>query len=180
MSLSPSVGPLPLPVTGADREALCNLMRACVEHGASIGYLQGMSGAEASQFWARIEAGAAAGERVVLVARDEAGRIIGTVQLGWENKPNGRHRAEVQKLMVAPTHRHHGLGTGLMRAAEQLAAARGIRLLFLDTSEGRSGAGGLYERVGYTYAGGIPEYALDPDGTPAKNAIYYKLLGPAR
>ena len=51
-----------------------------------------------------------------------------------------------------------------------------VRLLFLDTSEGPGGARDFYESLGYTYAGGIPDYALDPDGRPAKNAIFYKRI----
>jgi hypothetical protein len=30
----------------------------------------------------------------------------------------------------------------------------------------------------YVYVGGIPGYALDPGGTPEKNAIFYKTLAP--
>ena len=34
----------------------------------------------------------------------------------------------------------------------------------------------FYEALGYAYVGGIPGFALDPGGSPAKNAIYYKTL----
>ena len=63
-----------------------------------------------------------------------------------------------------------------MTELERYARERAIRLLFLDTAEGAGGASHFYETLGYTYAGGIPDYALDPDGRPMKNAIYYKLL----
>lgn len=85
---------------------------------------------------------------------------------------------EVQKVMVRPTHRRRGIAAALMALVEAAARDRWVRLLFLDTSEGRGGAVQFYERLGYTYVGGIPGYALDPDGTPAKNAIYYKTLAP--
>jgi hypothetical protein len=39
------------------------------------------------------------------------------------------------------------------------------------------GAQRFYETLACTYAGGIPGYALDPDGRPAKNAACYKVLG---
>jgi hypothetical protein len=35
---------------------------------------------------------------------------------------------------------------------------------------------GAQESLGYTFAGGIPDFALDADGRPEKNAIYYKKL----
>ena len=80
--------------------------------------------------------------------------------------------------MVRPTHRRRGIAAALMTQVEAAARDRWVRLLFLDTSEGRGGAVQFYETLGYTYVGGIPGYALDPDGTPAKNAIYYKTLAP--
>jgi acetyltransferase len=79
--------------------------------------------------------------------------------------------------MVLPTHRRRGIAARLMGELERLARERSIRLLFLDTSEGPGGARSFYETLGYTYAGGIPDYALDPDGRPAKNAIFFKTLG---
>jgi len=56
------------------------------------------------------------------------------------------------------------------------ARAHNRRLLFLDTSEGYGGARAVYDALCDVSVGGIPEYALDPDGTPAKNEIYYKML----
>jgi len=34
----------------------------------------------------------------------------------------------------------------------------------------------VYRALGHSYVGGIPGYALDPGGTPVKNAIYSKEL----
>jgi len=165
------------PPAPADLLQLETLLIACVRGGASLGFMADIAAEEAAAYWAGVVSGPAAGARVVLVARDAAdGRIVGTVQLAPESRPNGRHRAEVQKLLVLPSHRHGGLGTALMVAAEAEARARAIRLLFLDTSEGRGGARALYERLGYTCIGGIPGYALDPDGTPRANAIFFKQL----
>lgn len=81
--------------------------------------------------------------------------------------------------MVLPSYRRRGIAAELMRQIEAIAIRRSVRLLFLDTSEGYGGARQFYEVLGYSYVGGIPGYALEPDGTPAKNAIYYKTLAPA-
>jgi ribosomal protein S18 acetylase RimI-like enzyme len=78
--------------------------------------------------------------------------------------------------MVLYTSRGLGIARSLMQAVETTAASRRLSLLFLDTSEGLGGACGFYRKLGYAYAGGIPGYALDPDGTPAANAIFYKRL----
>jgi ribosomal protein S18 acetylase RimI-like enzyme len=80
--------------------------------------------------------------------------------------------------MVRPSHRRRGIAARLMGRLEAAARARGVRLLFLDTSDSHSGARDLYAALDYTYVGGIPGYALDPAGTPEKNAIYYKTLAP--
>lgn len=156
---------------------LVRLLRVCVDNGASVGFLAPMPEHEAVDFWTGLWPQVEAGTRALFVARDAATRhIVGTGQLVFEWKPNGRHRAEVSKVLVLPAHRRQRIAAQLMDAIEQHAGERRIRLLFLDTSEGASGAQGLYESLGYTYAGGIPDWALDPDGRPAKNAIYYKTI----
>jgi ribosomal protein S18 acetylase RimI-like enzyme len=65
-----------------------------------------------------------------------------------------------------------------MAEIETAARARGVRLLFLDTSDSHAGARELYDALGYAYVGGIPGYALNPAGVPEQNAIYYKALEP--
>ncbi len=167
---------LGLPPTAAERGQLVGLLGACVRGGASIGFLSDVTAAEAGEYWEGVVRAAAAGAKILLVARDESGAIVGSVQLALESRRNGRHRAEVQKLMVLPALRGHDLGTRLMAEVEALARARSVRLIFLDTSEGPGGARVFYEKLGYAYVGGIPGYALDPDGVPAKNAIFYKTL----
>jgi acetyltransferase len=165
--------------TAADLRDLKQLLTDCVNDGASIGFLAPLPDAEAEAYWRKVGAEAQAGQRLIFAAREGAGgTIIGSAQLGLESRPNGRHRAEVQKVMVRPTHRRRGIAAALMTQVEAAARDRWVRLLFLDTSEGRGGAVQFYETLGYTYVGGIPGYALDPDGTPAKNAIYYKTLAP--
>jgi hypothetical protein len=47
-----------------------------------------------------------------------------------------------------------------------------------DPSDRHAGARESFERLDSVYAGGIPNYALDPRGTPEKNAIFYKTLAP--
>ena len=114
--------------------------------------------------------------KLVLVARDATGAILGSAQLALESRANGRHRAEVQKVMVRPECRRHGFARRLMAELEAQAQARGVWLLFLDTSDSHAGARQLYEALAYTYVGGIPDYATNPQGEPEQNAIFYKLL----
>ena len=159
----------------ADLAALHALLRDAVEGGASIGYVLPLAEDEIAAFWRGVFAGVAAGSRVLLVARETGGRIVGTVQVEFAQKPNARHRAEVQKLLVLRSHRGRGLGFALMTALEDVARGARRSLLFLDTSS-NGDALNLYTRCGYTRAGGIPRYAADPDGSLHDNVIFYKEL----
>jgi len=168
---------LGIPVPPSDFSGLCALLEDCVVAGASIGFVLPVVPQEIEAFWNRTAKELASGSRLVLIAREHPdGRVIGSAQIAFEWKPNARHRAEVQKVMVLAAHRRKGIAAALMNALESAARARSLTLLCLDTSEGPGGATRFYEKLGYTYAGGIPGFAVDPDGTPAKNAIYYKTL----
>jgi acetyltransferase len=166
---------LPPAPSAQDRDELIALLTECVHGGASIGYLAPLPREEAMAYWQKVIGDLIGGFRVIFLAR-EGGAIVGSAQLAIESRPNGRHRAEVQKVLVRPAARRRGIATRLMQEVETAARHRGLTLLFLDTSDGHGGARAFYDVLGYTYAGGIPGYALDPDGTPADNAIYYKRL----
>jgi len=151
------------------------LLHDAVSHGASVGFLHPLDARESKAYWGKVidELETA---RVFLAAIDERSRLVGAAQLALESRPNGRHRAEVQKLLVLSSGRRQGIGAALMREIEAEAVRRGRTLLFLDTSTGKGGATEFYLRLGYALAGGIPDYAADPDGTLAANAIFYKRL----
>jgi ribosomal protein S18 acetylase RimI-like enzyme len=53
---------------------------------------------------------------------------------------------------------------------------RGRTLLVLDTAA-EDGASGLFERLGFTFAGTIPDYALKPHGGLTATRIYWKRIG---
>jgi len=155
------------------------LLTDAVRHGASVGLVEPLGADEAGAYWRKIIGDLAGGLRILLAAIDDEGRLVGSAQLALETRANGRHRAEVQKVLVLAAARRRGIGAALMTRIEAEAKVRGLRLLFLDTSEGRGGAVEFYRTLGYQFAGGIPDYAADPDGRLASNAIFYKLLAQA-
>lgn len=158
----------------AVRAPLSQLLRDAVFHGAQIGFLADIDEAEAGVYWAAVEAAIADGSRLLLVA--ESGQaLLGAVQLDLCLRPNGVNRAEVQKLMVHSEARRQGIASVLMKALEDEALAHERGVLFLDTEAG-SAAEVLYRALGYTFIGGIPEYACTPGGRWTNNAIYYKTL----
>ena len=79
------------------------------------------------------------------------------------------------KLQVALAFRKRGVGERLMRAAEARASELGRSVLVLDTAS--DDARRLYERLGWTRVGDIPDYALFPNGEPCATTFYWKRLG---
>jgi acetyltransferase len=173
--MNTSILPVDLSAYPRVRPALVALLQDAVAHGASLGFLSDIDDGEAGCFWDGVAAAVGQGSRVLLVAEDGRGLVRGTVQLDLCMKKNGINRAEVQKLMVHSGARRAGIASALMRAAEEEARRLERGLVFLDTEAG-SGAEGLYRALGYTYLGGLPEYACSPDGEWRANAIYYKTL----
>lgn len=172
-----NIEPLAAAVTPADFHDLVVVLTECVGGGASIGFLAPLAREEAESYWRKVWGDVAGGNRVALVTREPAsGRIVGTAQVVFETKANGRHRAEVQKVLVRPAYRRRGIAARLMSEIEALAARRGVWLLHLDTSDSHAGARDFYAALGYHYAGGIPFYATDTRGKPEQNAIFYKTL----
>jgi GNAT superfamily N-acetyltransferase len=155
---------------------LADVLVDCVAGGASVSFMSGLDRPRAERFWQGIADRAASDCRAVLVAvRDADGTVVGTVQMipaGTENQP---HRADISKMLVMRAHRRHGLGAALMRAAEAVAIDAGKTLLTLDTAS--DAAERLYASLGWTRVGVIPNYALNPDGSPCDTVIFYKEVG---
>ena len=61
--------------------ALADVLIDCVEGGASVSFMLPIERATAVAFWTNVADGVANGERILLVAEDAAGRIVGTVQV---------------------------------------------------------------------------------------------------
>jgi ribosomal protein S18 acetylase RimI-like enzyme len=155
--------------------ALTEIIIETVASGGSVSFTHPLAPETAREFWATSLAAADRGERVVLGAWTEAGELASTVTLDLTMPQNQPHRAEIAKLMTRVAHRGHGAARALMQEAERLAAAAGRTLLVLDTAV-EDGASGLYERLGYEYAGTIPDYALKPRGGLTGTMIYYKRI----
>jgi len=173
---------LPVPAVGRlsalDETAIAELSAVlvdCVQDGASVGFMQPLDLQRAASFWRGIAPEVAAGDRVLLVARDGQG-IVGTVQVILDRADNKLHRADVAKMLVHRRGRRRGLGSALLRAAEAAARAEARTLLVLDTATG-SDAERLYTRHGWVRAGIIPDYALWPQGGLCSTSIYYRRLG---
>ena len=157
-------------LTPARIEQLTDLLIATVDDGASVGFLPPLGWDDARDYWNHV-----LGPDVILLIAEESGRIAGTVQLQLAMKLNGRHRAEIARLMVHPDFRRRGIGRLLMERAEDAAIANNRTLIVLDTREGDP-SNNLYLSLGYTEAGRIPHYARSASGTLDATVFYYREL----
>jgi acetyltransferase len=155
-------------------EPLCDLLIDAVHSGASIGFLAPLSRETARQYWRPVLS--AVGPALCLWVAQIDGKIVGTIQLAPCQKDNGRHRAEVQKLMVMGASRGQGISSKLLASAESHARELGCSLLVLDTLVGTH-AETVYRHFGWQKGGEIPLYAGTPDGVLHPTAYYYKLIG---
>jgi GNAT superfamily N-acetyltransferase len=147
----------------------------CVEGGASVSFMWPLSEEKARAFWDTVAAGVARGERALLVAEDDGGELLGTVQLLMKLPENQPHRADVAKLLVRRSARRQGVAQALLTRLDAEARAEGKTVLVLDTVTG-SDAERVYVRAGWQQVGSIPRYALMPDGAFCATTYFYKHL----
>lgn len=156
-------------------DALAEVLLDCVEGGASVSFMWPLPRERAITFWEGVAEGVQRGERVLLVAEDEDGRIAGTAQLIVAQPDNQPHRADVAKMLVHRRARRRGLAQRLLTAVEDAARDAGKSVLVLDTVTGGD-AERLYARGGWQIVGTIPNYALMPDGRPCSTTYFHKQL----
>jgi ribosomal protein S18 acetylase RimI-like enzyme len=149
-------------------EQLSDLLIKTVEGGASIGFLPPMSHSQATEYWENVLE-----PNVILLIAKVNHEIVGSVQLQLCAKQNGRHRAEIAKLITHPDYRRKGIARLLMQKAEERAKQEKRSLLVLDTREGDV-SNQLYISLGFTECGRIPFFAESADGKLDTTIVYYK------
>ena len=153
---------------------LADVLKDCVDGGASVSFMQPFTREHATAFWRKVADGVAAGQRALIVAEDDHG-VCGTVQLIFDLPENQPHRADLAKMLVHHRARRHGLGAALVRAAEATARECGKTLLVLDAVTDGDAAR-LYARLGWVRVGDIPNYALFPQGGYCSTTVFYRDL----
>lgn len=93
----------------------------------------------------------AADPNQLLAVADDAGTVVGTLQLtvipGLAR--TAATRGQIEAVRVAATGRSGGVGSALMRWAIEQARARGCRLVQLTSDATRTRAHRFYERFGF-------------------------------
>jgi GNAT superfamily N-acetyltransferase len=156
-------------------EPLADLLIDCVEGGASVSFMLPLPRERAVAFWRGVADGVARGERVLLIAEDREGQIVGTVQMIMSLPENQPHRGDIAKMLVHRKARRRGIAQRLMAAVDEAAREEGKTVLVLDTVTGGD-AERLYERAGWQRVGEVPKYALMPSGGFCSTTFFYKHL----
>lgn len=152
--------------------ALGEILKDCVDGGASVSFMADLTLEQATAFWEQAAAAQIADGRAVVIAQDDDGPV-GVVQVIPAGTPNQPHRGDVAKMLVHRRARRRGAAQALLAAAEDAARDLGLSLLVLDTVTGGD-AERLYVRLGWERVGVIPNYALAPDGEPCSTTYFYK------
>lgn len=160
--------------TRGELDGLAAVLVDCVAGGASVRYLAPFTHEDGRAAFEAVADDVEAGRRLLLAAYAD-GRVVGTVQVALAMQPNSPHRAEIAQLLVHRSARRRGVAQRLMEHAEAEARAEGKTLLVLDTVTGDD-AERLYDRMGWTRVGVIPNYALYPDGRPCDTTVFWKAL----
>ena len=138
-------------------DGLSALLKTVVDEGASLGFLPPLAQEQALTYWKTV----IAPEVILFIAKINQ-KVAGSIQLHLMTKPNGRHRAEICKLMTHPDFRRHGIERALMQIAEERAKQEN-RSLIVDTREGDP-SNHLYKSLDYREVGKIPAYAISSKG----------------
>lgn len=157
---------------------LGTLLHDCVHTGAAVSFVLPFSHDDAAAFWRdKVFPAVEAGTCCVLVARNDRGRVVGTVQLDLAMPPNQPHRGEIKKLLVHPLERRSGIARALMISIEDEARAAQRTLLTLDTAS--QAAEQLYASLGYVRVGVIPRFSIHPETRELEGTtVMYKELSP--
>jgi len=155
-----------LDAAGVEEHAdeLAQLLLDAHESNMALGMAAPLTPDVAADAWRRLSG--------VLLAVIDGGVVVGAVNLAPSTTPNGRHRAEVQKLAVRLDRRGGGIGAALLDAVAERAREQGLRLLWL-TTHADTRSDGFYVARGWTRMGVMPEYSQAPDGRYATNAFFY-------
>lgn len=160
-------------VNESEVDDLVELIHDAIHHHHSVGFLLSTTKEELREFWLEEIAHLKMSNTFVIARHSD--RIIGIVILSRETRPNGRHRAELRKLIVHSDFQRLGIGKALVDEATLVAKTLGLSLLYLDSATDFL-VDTVYESWGWQKAGSIPDYSSKPDGTLEPTTYFYKRL----
>ena len=163
----------PSEVSTEVRKSLINLLKDAVANNYSVGFMHDSTEADFEKFWLDEIAKCDSQNAIFLALAGD--QVLGSVIVTRELRANGRHRAELRKLLVHSKAQKMGIGTALEKLATNFAKDIGLKLLYLDSATSYL-IEGVYEKWGWTKSGEIPNFAKNPDGSLVSTWFFYKIL----
>jgi ribosomal protein S18 acetylase RimI-like enzyme len=138
----------------SERAEAYELVRAVMERGGAVGWLGVPTRAESDEWLAGVLDSAAEGKSRVAVI----GAFAAMGRWTRYDKPAVSLNAEILQVMVHPSERGRGLAGTLLRALVADAREHGVETLTLDVRGNNHAAMALYENVGFTVYGRLPDF----------------------
>lgn len=154
--------------------SLARILTDTVNGGVPLGFLAPLTDRQSREYWLSLLPDLRAGSRLLLAACNETG-VIGSGQLSLPRWSNARHRAELQKLFVAPELKGRGIGRCLLAALHDSARRLGRTLIVLNTRRGEP-AETFYKAQAYSEVGVIPGWTVGPAGERYDHVTLYQEL----
>lgn len=143
-------------------DAVHRVVAAVMEQHGAVGWLGVPSRAETAGWLDGILVAVAAGQaRLGVVEWD--GRIAALGRWVRYDKPTVAVNADVQQVMVHPAARGRGLARLLVAALVADARAAGVETLTLDVRGNNHAAMALYESLGFSVCGRLPDFVAVGD-----------------
>jgi ribosomal protein S18 acetylase RimI-like enzyme len=92
-------------------------------------------------------------ERCLTLVEEDHGKPLGALMLLFDGRS-----CRVLSVAVVPEARRRGLGTGMMKATEEIARKRGCESIRLEVSTANQGAVEFYRQLGYRTNGILSGY----------------------
>ncbi|WP_329175793.1 GNAT family N-acetyltransferase [Streptomyces sp. NBC_01477] len=158
------------------REGILALWTDVSNAGGAVGFVPPVTPEDIRPDCERSLAAVGAGQRRLIVGRDEEGRVAATAFLAYNDHRLMTHWLWVYTVMVHPRHQGRGYGRTLMAAVERVARGfHGIEAIRL-TCRGGTGADAFYSACGYKEVGRVPAAIRVAPGDDRDDIIMLRVL----
>jgi ribosomal protein S18 acetylase RimI-like enzyme len=134
-----------------------SLLGRLVEAGAALGWVSAPPVVEIADLVGSLAAGTDTGDSAAAIARTGT-EVTGFAYWNRYTRPTFRPHVDIEKVAVAPDAQGQGVGRKLMEALIRAARLHGTEVVTLDLRGDNVAAIGLYESLGFTRYGRLPDF----------------------